>query len=123
MARPPRSLPLLLVCALTAVGMGTWYLALEQSWHLASAWTTTLNAVAVPLWGYDKLAARRGWRRIPELGLHAVALLGAVPASFLSMRLFRHKTLKPVFRRLYWTFLAVQVIGLALWVEPGLRPW
>jgi uncharacterized membrane protein YsdA (DUF1294 family) len=46
-----------------------------------------------------------------------------VPASFFAMHLLRHKTLKPAFRRLYWTFLVLQAVGVTLWVDPGLRPW
>jgi uncharacterized membrane protein YsdA (DUF1294 family) len=101
----------------------TWYLSQERGWSLAAAWLVGLNLCAVPLWGYDKFAAKRGWRRAPELALHTVALAGAVPASFLSMLLFRHKTQKPVFWRLYWGFLVVQVVVVGLVVEPGLRPW
>lgn len=108
---------------LFSAGVIAWYLAQERGWSGAAAWLTALNLCAVPLWGYDKLAARRGWRRTPEMALHLVALAGAVPASFLSMQLFRHKTLKPVFRRLYWTFLVLQAVIVTLLVKPGLRPW
>jgi len=107
--------------AFTAVA--TWYLSQERGWHLAAAWLTALNLLVLPVWCYDKLAAKRGWRRVPELALHTLALLGAVPASFLAMHLLRHKTLKPAFRRLYWTFLVLQAVGVTLWVDPGLRPW
>ncbi len=77
----------------------------------------------IPLWGFDKLAAKRKWTRVPEIGLHVCAALGAVPASFFAMQVFRHKTLKPQFRRLYYTFFAVQAIGTLLWLEPAARPW
>ncbi len=109
--------------ALGLAAVVTWYLSQERGWHVGASWLTAINILAIPLWGFDKLAAKRGWRRVPELALHVVALAGAVPASFLSMQLFRHKTLKPVFRRLYWVFLVVQIVIVALVVEPGLRPW
>ena len=37
---------------------------------------TALNALTVLLYGLDKIAARNGWRRIPEIILHLLALLG-----------------------------------------------
>jgi len=123
MARRRNPVRLFLCGTLLAVAGLTWYLAEERGWHPAAAWLTALNVLVVPLWGYDKLAARRRWSRVPEVALHTLAGLGAVPASFLSMQLFRHKTLKAVFRRLYWTFLVVQTIAVALWFDPGLRPW
>ena len=123
MARRRNPVRFFLGGTLLVVAVLTWYLAEERGWHPAAAWLTALNLLTVPLWGYDKLAAKRGWSRVPELALHWIAALGAVPASFLSMQLWRHKTLKVVFRRLYWSFLVVQVVVVALWLDPGLRPW
>lgn len=123
MTRRRNPLRFYLVGTLVAVAALTWYLAYPRGWHPALAWLTALNLLVVPLWGYDKLAARRSWGRVPEAALHTLAGLGAVPASFLSMRLFRHKTLKAVFRRLYWTLLVVQAVVVLLWYDPGLRPW
>ncbi len=108
---------------LAAAAVITWYLSQERGWNVVFSWLVGLNLLAVPLWGFDKLAAKREWGRVPELTLHTVALLGAVPASLLSMQLFRHKTLKPVFRWLYWTFLVLQVTVAVLALEPSLRPW
>ena len=42
---------------------------------------------------YDKLAARRGWRRVPERTLFFWALVGGGPGVYLTMLLIRHKTL------------------------------
>lgn len=121
--RRRKPLQLFLGGTLAAAAVVTWYLSQERGWHVAAGWVTALNVLAVPLWAYDKLAARRGWRRVPELALHGVALAGAVPGSFLAMRLFRHKTLKPVFRWLYWVVLVLQAAVVALAVDPRLRPW
>ncbi len=108
---------------LVPTGLGSGWLAWGLGWSPLVAWLTTLNLLTPPLWGYDKLAAKRGWKRVPEVILHTGAALGAVPASFLSMQLFRHKTLKPAFRRRYWIFFSLQAILVLLWMKPGLRPW
>ena len=40
----------------------------------------------------DKIAARRGWRRVPEQTLFLTALLGGAAGMYLTMLLIRHKT-------------------------------
>ena len=42
---------------------------------------------------YDKLAAPRGWRRVPERTLFFLALIGGGTGVYLTMLLIRHKTL------------------------------
>ncbi len=57
-----------------------------------------INIITIFVYGQDKLKAVNHWWRIPEwmlLGL--VATRGSVVA-YLGMLVFRHKTLKPLFR-------------------------
>ena len=42
---------------------------------------------------YDKLAAARSWKRVPERTLFFWALVGGGPGVFACMLLIRHKTL------------------------------
>ncbi len=42
---------------------------------------------------YDKLAAPRGWRRVPERTLFFWTLVSGGPGVYLTMLLIRHKTL------------------------------
>lgn len=42
---------------------------------------------------YDKIAAPRGWKRVPERTLFFWALIGGGPGVYLTMLLIRHKTL------------------------------
>ena len=42
---------------------------------------------------YDKLAAPRGWKRVPERTLFFWALIGGGPGVYQTMLLIRHKTL------------------------------
>ena len=86
-------------------------------------WLVVLNCAVLPLWAWDKRQARRERFRVPELTLHLAALAGAVPGSWASMRLLRHKTQKPVFRWLYALFVLLQLALLTLWLLPGREGW
>lgn len=90
-----------------------------QAWHPVAAWWVASNLFTFPIWAYDKWQARRAGWRVPEASLHTIAILGAAPASLLAQRLLRHKTLKPLFRRLYWTLTVLQLAGCIYWF--GLR--
>lgn len=78
------------------------------------AWLISANLTTFGAYAYDKSAARRGARRIPERLLHILALLGGSPAALLAQRVYRHKTVKFTFQMTFWTILAIQV-GLLAW--------
>lgn len=61
------------------------------------AWWILISLVAVVITVWDKLAAKRRARRIPEATLLWVGLLGGAEAMLLTMKLIRHKTRKPKF--------------------------
>lgn len=69
------------------------------------------NALAWLAFGWDKLAARRAWRRTSERTLLLFTFLGCVGAWF-GMRFFRHKTRKPNFR---WRAIALTVVNPLWW--------
>ncbi|MCU0485747.1 MAG: DUF1294 domain-containing protein [Anaerolineales bacterium] len=48
-------------------------------------------------WGYDKLQAKIGGRRIPERALFGLILAGGAFGALAGMQLFRHKTRKSPF--------------------------
>lgn len=60
-------------------------------------WSSAVNLLAFALCGLDKLAAKRGARRVPERRLLTFCVLGGSPAFLLGMALFHHKTRKPKF--------------------------
>jgi uncharacterized membrane protein YsdA (DUF1294 family) len=65
---------------------------------------------------FDKLAARRRWRRVPEATLLSLVFAGCVGAWF-AMQFLRHKTRKSGFR---WRALALTVVNplwLLLWLQ------
>ncbi len=69
------------------------------------------NAAVFLVYGADKLFAKLQSRRIPEKLLLALAFCFGGMGAFCGMRVFRHKTRKPLFRML--VPLSV-VINLAL---------
>lgn len=79
-----------------------------------------VNLFALGQCGWDKLAAIRGWRRIPEKRLIAPVWAGGLPGLLLGMKLFRHKTSKASFRgKLAWAaglWLALIAAATGLWI-------
>ncbi len=57
-----------------------------------------LNVLAFVLFGIDKHRAINGKWRIQESTLIAVSVLGGCFGAYLGMRVFHHKTRKPLFR-------------------------
>ena len=70
---------------------------------------------------WDKLCAKRGWRRIPERTLLLVALFVGVFGAKLGQRAFRHKTYKQPFRTQLNLILVVVVIALPVLLIAPLR--
>ena len=60
-------------------------------------WCAACSLFALLLFAWDKAAARRGARRVPESRLLGLALLGGARGVLLGMILFRHKTRKAGF--------------------------
>ncbi|MBE6838727.1 MAG: DUF1294 domain-containing protein [Ruminococcus sp.] len=59
----------------------------------AGAYLMVISIVGFILPPIDKSRAKRGVWRIPEKTLFIVSLLGGAVAMYISMRIFRHKTL------------------------------
>ena len=60
-------------------------------------WLAGVNLALLCVMGWDKAAATRGDRRVPETTLLALAVLGGSVGGILGMLLFRHKTRKAAF--------------------------
>jgi uncharacterized membrane protein YsdA (DUF1294 family) len=73
------------------------------------AWLTAATVVTFFTYGFDKAAARSGWRRVPENVLLALAFAGGTAGALLGMRLFRHKTVKTSFRLKFLLIVLLQV--------------
>ena len=57
-----------------------------------------INVITFFVYGLDKLKAVNHWWRIPERVLLWLAAAGGSVGAYLGMIVFRHKTLKPLFR-------------------------
>ena len=57
-----------------------------------------INIITFFVYGLDKLKAVNHWWRIPEAVLLGLAMAGGSVGAYLGMQVFRHKTLKPLFR-------------------------
>jgi len=86
---------------------------MEFKGHNLTAWYfAVINIVAVAVYGWDKLCAIRKWRRVPEMTLLAVALVGGSVGSIVAMKFFRHKTLHLKFKYGLPFILILQIAGL-----------
>ena len=106
--------------ALLLAGLGTAALLLpfRQSltgYHVLAAWLLAVNATAFGYFGYDKACANASSRRVPEVVLHGLTLLGGSPGAYVAMRFFRHKTIKGRFRFVFWCIVLLQ-LGLCIWI-------
>ena len=73
------------------------------------------SILAFLMYGLDKSSARSHGRRIPEQTLHMVSLLGGWPGALVAQKVFRHKTQKAAFQRVFWVAVVVN-LGVLGWV-------
>lgn len=71
-----------------------------------------MSAAAAVVYAWDKRAARRGKRRIPEKTLHMLALFGGFPGALIAQQLFKHKRRKRGFVAVTWL---IAVLHIAAW--------
>ncbi|HEY5800288.1 MAG TPA: DUF1294 domain-containing protein [Burkholderiaceae bacterium] len=64
------------------------------------------------LYAFDKVAAMRGARRVPERTLHYWALAGGWPGALLAQQLVQHKRAKPSFVEWSWICAALNCFAL-----------
>ncbi len=78
--------------------------------ELYFAAVTVLSPAAFAAFGWDKWKAGREGQRIPEKTLHWLSAFGGWPGAILGQQLFRHKTIKPVFRSILFATMVLHVI-------------
>jgi len=113
-----KSLPYIVV-ALVLLGLLAWSRLDARLGPMVFWWYLGLSLLAFGIYGWDKLSARRSWRRIPEKSLHLLALFGGWPGALLGQQVFRHKTSKRSFQWAYWAIVALNCIGLVALVWFG----
>ncbi|MGL4427460.1 MAG: DUF1294 domain-containing protein [Silvania sp.] len=80
------------------------------------SWCLLASVLTLLIYGADKMAARKAWRRVPESTLLVFGLLGGWPGAIIGQQLFRHKTQKQPFKtRFMLSVILNVVILLAAW--------
>lgn len=79
-------------------------------------WFVLASVLTLFIYGADKLAARKAWRRVPEATLLIMGFVGGWPGAIIGQQLFRHKTQKQPFKT-YFMFSVILnvVVLLAAW--------
>ena len=89
---------------------------------LLLAWLLLWGVLTFLVFSWDKLCARRGWRRISEARLLWLALVGGIAGAKYGQRRLRHKTYKQPFGRRLNQIAALWGLALCLWALNFLFP-
>ena len=74
-----------------------------------------LSTITFVVYGFDKLAAERGGKRVRERTLHLLALCGGWPGALAGQWLFRHKRRNRTFQVNFWLTVIMNVALLMGW--------
>ncbi len=92
--------------------------------YVAAYYLAAVNLIGAAVCTYDKIAAPRNWRRVPERTLFFWALVGGGPGVFLMMLIMRHKTLHRSFMFGIPAIIILQLVIIAgiynIWYSRGL---
>lgn len=97
------------------------YLFVQVRWPLPPfVWGTymAMSLATFIVYFGDKRAARLGRARVSETTLHGLSLACGWPGALLAQQLLGHKFAKPVFRRMFWGTVAVNIAAFALFATP-----
>ena len=83
------------------------YILLGSMRMLILCFVALVNVLGIALLIYDKQAARKGHRRIPERVLHGVEVASAIFLMLPTMYAIHHKTKKTSYYLISWLVLAV----------------
>jgi len=84
--------------------------------HPLAMWFVLASALTFVIYGADKMAARKAWRRVPEATLLLFGLVGGWPGAIIGQQLFRHKTQKQPFKTYFMISVILNVaVLLAVW--------
>jgi uncharacterized membrane protein YsdA (DUF1294 family) len=102
------------VAALVAGVLVAAALVLAGGFSAIVAYVLGLGLITFLFFGYDKLQARRGGRRVPESALLVLSLIGGAIGGWAGMLIWRHKTRHTSF----WIaqIAGTAAIAAALWL-------
>lgn len=76
-------------------------------------WFLLINMLTLVMYGADKMAARKGMRRVPEATLLVFGVTGGWPGAIVGQQLFRHKTQKQPFKTYFLLSIVVSIAVMA----------
>ncbi|AVH15673.1 DUF1294 domain-containing protein [Enterobacter sp. SGAir0187] len=76
-------------------------------------WFLLINVLTVVIYGADKMAARKGMRRVPEATLLVFGVTGGWPGAIVGQQFFRHKTQKQPFKTYFFLSIVVSIAVMA----------
>lgn len=76
-------------------------------------WCLLVNVLTLVIYGADKMAARKAWRRVPESTLLVFGVVGGWPGAIAGQQLFRHKTQKQPFKTYFIISILLSVSAMA----------
>ena len=62
------------------------------AWNAYFTWIVAATLTTLGMYGMDKILAKVNGRRIPELSLHLMAIMGGFIGAAIGIPLFRHKS-------------------------------
>lgn len=77
--------------------------------HPLFMWFLAINVMTLVMYGADKMAARKGMRRVPEATLLVFGVTGGWPGAIVGQQLFRHKTQKQPFKSYFFISVVVSI--------------
>jgi len=107
-----------IIALLLSIG-GSIALYIGLSVDLLLSWLVSVNVVAFLFFGFDKMRAQGGGLRVPENILYSLVLLGGFVGGISGMFLFRHKTRKSSFQRIFWAIIVLEIVIVAVWLWIG----
>ena len=90
-------------CYLLLIFAATGCIFTAHPWVM---WLILANILTMALYGVDKMAARKAWRRVPESTLLMFGVVGGWVGAIAGQQIFRHKTQKQPFK----TYFIISVI-------------
>lgn len=77
-----------------------------------------MSMVCYFAYAYDKEKAKAGSRRIPEMNLHFLELLGGWPGAWVAQRQLRHKSVKSSYQFVFWSIVVLhEVLAMDLLLD------
>lgn len=83
-------------------------------------WFLLANMLTLVVYGVDKMAACKAWRRVPESTLLIFGFVGGWPGAIVGQQIFRHKTQKQPFKTkfIFSVVLNTGTLVAIYWLSP-----